>query len=230
MALESFLGNNIEEKLDEIFSKFNTNAIDELIIDLRYNTGGSLATANHLANLIIGSQHNKDLFIKLTFNQYLEEFFPDSVKNSYIETLPNSLTQSLSRVFFITTGQTASASEALIKSLQPYLTTYLIGTRTYGKPVGMIPLDVKNSEYVIVPVMFEWKNAQEESSGYAGIGVNYAEFDDLTHNFGDTSELCLRQTLHFIQNGSFMPRKKSAAEFLFKKPDWRGIRAEIGAY
>jgi len=172
LALESFLGDDIEGKLDEIFSKFNTNAIDELIIDLRYNTGGSLATANHLANLIIGHRADKELFIKLTFNQILEDFFPDSIKNSYIEKKTNSLTQPLSRVFLITSGQTASASEALIKGLQPYLPTYLIGTRTYGKPVGMIPLNIKKSEYVIVPVMFEWKNAQEESSGYAGIGVN----------------------------------------------------------
>jgi len=230
MALESFLGNDIEGKLDDIFRRFNTNAIDELVIDLRYNTGGSLATANHLANLIIGTQHNTDLFIKLTFNQYIDPYFTDSLKNTYIETKPHSLTQSLSRVFFITTGQTASASEALIIGLQPYLPTILIGTRTYGKPVGMIPLDIENSNYVIVPVMFEWKNAQGKSSGYAGIGVNYAEFDDLTHNFGDTSELCLRQTLHFIQNGSFIPHKKSATEISFKKPDWRGIRAEIGAY
>jgi C-terminal processing protease CtpA/Prc len=230
LALESFLGNDIEGKLDNIFSKFNANAIDELIIDLRYNTGGSLATANHLANLIAGNKADKALFIKLTFNQYLDPYFADSLKNSYLEAQPNSLTQSLQRVFFITTGQTASASEALIKGLQPYLTTYLIGTRTYGKPVGMMPLEIEKSNYVIVPVMFEWKNYFGESSGYAGIGVNYAEFDDLTHNFGDTSELCLRQTLHFIQNGNFMPRKKSAAEVSFKKPDWRGIRAEIGAY
>jgi len=230
LALESFLGNDIEGKLDNIFSNFNANVIDELIIDLRYNTGGSLATANHLANLIAGNKADKALFIKLTFNQYLDPYFADSLKNSYLEAQPNSLTQSLQRVFFITTGQTASASEALIKGLQPYLTTYLIGTRTYGKPVGMMPLEIEKSNYVIVPVMFEWKNYFGESSGYAGIGVNYAEFDDLTHNFGDTSELCLRQTLHFIQNGNFMPRKKSAAEVSFKKPDWRGIRAEIGAY
>ncbi|MGC8824340.1 MAG: S41 family peptidase [Bacteroidales bacterium] len=230
LALESFLGSDIEGKLDDVFSSFNYYSIDELVVDLRYNTGGSLSTANHLANLIIGRQANQQLFIRETFNPDLDPYIEDSLKTTYLAKKPNSLIKQLTRVFFITTGQTASASEALIKGIQPYLVTYLIGTRTYGKPVGMIPLEIKNSDYIIVPVMFEWKNALGESSGYAGIGVNYAEFDDLTHTFGDTSELCLRQAIHFIRTGSFIPRKKSATEIIFKKPNWQGIRAEIGAY
>lgn len=230
LALESFLGSDIEGKLDDVFSDFIANAIDELVIDLRYNTGGSLETANYLANLIIGQQADQNLFIRLTFNSDLEPYLSDTLKLYNILKKPNSLSKSLSRIFFITSGQTASASEALIKGIQPYITTYLIGTRTYGKPVGMIPIEITNSDYIIVPVMFEWKNAQGESSGYAGIGVNYAEFDDMTHAFGDTSELCLKQAIHYIRQGSFIPRKKSASEVIFKKPDWRGIRSEIGIY
>ncbi|MCX7986955.1 MAG: S41 family peptidase [Bacteroidales bacterium] len=230
LALESFLGSNIEGKLDDIFNDYKTNSIDELIIDLRYNTGGSLYTANHLANLVVGNVAKNQLFIRLAFNPILEDYYDDSIKISYINAKPNSLTKPLSRVFFITSGQTASASEALIKGIQPYLTTILIGTRTYGKPVGMIPVDISNSNYVIVPVMFEWKNAQGESSGYMGIGVNQPEFDDLTRDFGDTTELCLHQAIRFIKTGNFAPLKKSAKEYNFIKPDWKGIRAEIGAY
>ncbi len=230
LALESFMGNDIESKLDTIFMNFNASNINELVIDLRYNSGGNLTTANHLANLALGNSRNDFQFISLTFNDKLESLYPDSVKKFYYKRLPNSLKKRLTRIFFITSGNTASASEALIMGLKNYVNTLIIGTRTYGKPVGMIPIELESSNDVIVPVMFEWKNAEGQSCGYSGIGVDYAEFDDLTRELGEISELCLRQALRYISTGTFPAKKKSAEEYNAPVRNLRGIRAEIGAY
>lgn len=231
LALESFLADSFERQLDKVFYNFNQANINELVIDLRYNSGGSLDAAAYLASLITGNIYENQIFIRTVFNDQLDKYIADSVKISYIKKLPNSLNKKVNKIFFITSYLTASASEALIKGVQPYFNSLIIGTRTAGKPVGMIPFTLETADYVLLPITFEWKNTYYESCGYTGIGVDHPEFDDLNSQLGNPNELCLKDILYYISNDNFPSKKKSAVDFYDKYRIKRGgINAEIGAY
>lgn len=229
LALVNFMGNNIKEQLDDIFNDFNFQAIDELVIDLRYNVGGDLEASQHLASLIIGKILQYSLFLKFNVNSHLSTYYPGIVNDMLIQNLPNSLVKPIERIFVITSGLTAAASEAFIKGIEPFITTHLIGTRTQGKPVVLLPIELKSGDYAIFPVVFTWENINDQSCGYTGIGVNCQEFDDLTHDFGDPEELCLKQALHFISTGSYLSQKKRALGSNAKY-ELKGIHSMIGFY
>ena len=111
------------------------------------------------------------------------------------------------KLYFITTGSTASASEALINGLKPYKKVYTIGKKTYGKPVGMHRFNDNKDYYAFVPVCFRIANADEVADYYDGIEVNVKETDDITKKFGDPEEASLKQALHHIETGSFIQNK-----------------------
>lgn len=128
-----------DDVLNETFAMFNSEGITDLIVDLRYNSGGSVESASDLASMITG-QFKGEVFYKELWNQelqtYLETTDPESLVNRYDDRTSsggviNSL--NLGRVYFITTLRTASASELLINGLKPYIGVVQIGENTTGK-------------------------------------------------------------------------------------------------
>jgi carboxyl-terminal processing protease len=230
IAVETFLGDILNE-FNDVFLKFKNAGINELVIDLRYNGGGSLDASGHLANLVAGAAYSGSTFCKLYFNNLIDKLYTDQEKTIKIGFESQTINPGLERVFFITSSATASASETLIKGLEPFFETYVIGNRTHGKPVGMYNIELSTGDYILMPITFEWKNSLVQSCPYTGIPVNFQEFDDFTHELGDTSELCLKQAIHYIINSKFDVRKKSMP---VDEPEFqnhlKGFRAEIGAY
>ena len=132
------------EALNTIFGDFKSQGITDLIVDLRYNPGGSGFVTTILASLIYGTNPN-DLFYKTRYNSKLEAIFdPADTENYFFETtgsfsgnLNTPLnTLNLTRVFILTSSGSASASELLINGLEPYLEVIQIGTATTGKNEG----------------------------------------------------------------------------------------------
>jgi C-terminal processing protease CtpA/Prc len=129
-----------DNQLNTVFGSFQTQNVTDLVLDLRYNSGGSVTTATKLASMITG-QFTGQLFAKQQWNakaqSYYESNSPSSLENRFVGNL-NSL--NLSKVYVLTTGATASASELVINCLKPYITVVQIGTTTTGKNVGSITL------------------------------------------------------------------------------------------
>lgn len=211
------------EELDEVVTLFNSEGINDLILDLRYNGGGQTNVANYLAS-IIGNQNVIDQpFAKYLYNdKKQEENFTDTFKLA-------EQNLSLDRLITITTRSTASASEMIINGLKPYMTVYLIGDDTYGKPMGMNAW-YYGEEYAFVPVTFKIANADDEGDYFDGLQANSYVPDDITRLFGDPEESSLKEALNFIETGSFsmLPRKKS--RFVQPYEQMKGLRAEIGAH
>ncbi|HEX8461505.1 MAG TPA: S41 family peptidase, partial [Segetibacter sp.] len=115
---------------------------------------------------------------------------------------------SLSRVFFIVTGSTASASELLINNLKPYMDVKLVGDTTYGKPVGFFPVDVFN--YSIYPISFKTVNSAGNADYYNGFVPDKLTADGINKNWGDVSEPSLANALRYINTGSFALGGRSA--------------------
>jgi carboxyl-terminal processing protease len=208
-------------ELDETFSFFNTAGIQELIVDLRYNGGGSVEVAEYLAGWLIGKNYSGNSLVKFIHNQNNSEY------DTTIHIPPNANGLRLDRIFFIGTRETASASELIINGVKPYLKAILGGSYTHGKPVSMYAIPLKNYEYVILPVSFKYTNAADSGDFYNGLPPDFLAPDDITKDFGDPEEDCLESILNYIATGNayytsgkttgsvhYLLRKEPICEFL----------------
>lgn len=137
---------NFDKELNTAFGEFKSAGITDLVLDLRYNGGGSVTTATDLASMITG-QFEGQVFAQEQWNEdyqkYYEENFPDYLINEFDTELStgeiiNSL--NLKEVYILTTVSTASASELIINGLDPYINVVQIGETTTGKFQASITL------------------------------------------------------------------------------------------
>ena len=140
--------------LNDAFAQLKADGATELVLDLRYNGGGSVQTSVYLASMITG-QFNGELFAKERWNTELQNWFeenhPDWLVNNFTNTISDTDTAgnsveysinslNLSKLYVITTGSSASASELIINGLKPYIDVVTIGTTTSGKYTGSVTL------------------------------------------------------------------------------------------
>jgi len=221
-----------DEQLNTVFNSFKSVNIDDLIIDLRYNGGGSVNTATYLGSMITG-QFTGEIYSKEVWNSKIQgaysadrffNYFTDEIKK--IDQNGNIVTQepinslNLSCIYFIVSGSTASASELVINSLRSYIDVKLVGTTTVGKQVGSVTLYDsdnlrKNGEnlntthsYAIQPIVLEISNKdnQNEPDGFTPAvtlpGIQIAENEADLGVLGERSDPLLDRTINYITTGS----------------------------
>ncbi|WP_439490392.1 S41 family peptidase [Algoriphagus sp.] len=217
-------------EVDESIKFFETAGIDELIIDLRYNGGGSVAVAEQINNYLIPSTHTN----KLMYVNKLNSLKSDLQKSVDFKKLGNL---NLNKVVFITSRGSASASELVINSLMPYLEIVLVGDNTFGKPVGSFPLSAYNrtlrdNNVELVPITFATANAEGKADFFDGFPADFAVGDSPQFNWGDPNDLRLAAALMSIENGSVGGRLLNS----FYRPKWemidqfKGLQQEFPAY
>ncbi len=223
---------NYDGELNAAFANFKSENINDLIIDLRYNGGGFVSSATYLGSMVTG-QFNGELFSRESWNEKVQAAFnpatfinnftnqisnKDANGNVVLEESINSL--NLTRVYFIVTRSTASASELVINSLRSYIDVNLIGVRTIGKQVGSITLYDsdnlrrtganlnQNHTYALQPIVFEIvnKDNQNEPNGFTPgstlPGIQLGEDYDNLGVLGERSDPLLDRALVFIATGA----------------------------
>jgi carboxyl-terminal processing protease len=136
---------NYDTKLNEAFGTLKSQGITDLVLDLRYNRGGSIQTSTRLASMITGEFTGK-VFAKEQWNAKIESYFaandPESLKNLFTDKIGTTPINSvkMTKVYILTSASTASASELVINGLKPYMTVVQIGDITTGKNVGSVTL------------------------------------------------------------------------------------------
>ena len=134
-------------------------------------------------------------------------FRPEKSSNNathYFQPQPQSIAPT--RIAFIGTGGTASASELVINGLIPYLhaNAALIGTNTYGKPVGQIALD----RSVRRPAARDRLRDPERRPARAPIIDGLATFVEASCQAGDDVDLPARRPARSLDpRGARFPRR-----------------------
>ena len=181
------------EALNAAFDQLLAEGATDLVLDLRYNGGGFVSVAQHLGSLIGGRNTSGKVLIRFKHNDK-NTARDDSV---LFEDKPNAL--EVPQLVVITTGGSASASELIINGLRPFMNVTVVGSRTFGKPVGQYNFDfcVK----VLFPVSFVGENAAGEADYFDGIPADCAAPDDLDHAIADQNEASLAEALSFLRTG-----------------------------
>jgi len=209
---------------------FQSQGVNELIIDLRYNGGGSVAVAEQISNYLIQSVNTNKLMYTNKLNSIKTS--QNSSKNfSKIGSL------NLSRIIFITSRGSASAYELVINNLDPYLDLILIGDNTFGKPVGSLPLSgynrtLKDNNVELVPITFATANSEGKAEYFDGFPANFEVGDSPQFAWGDKRDSRLAAALQYIENGAVNSRLQNT----FYRPKWemidafKGLQQEFPAY
>jgi C-terminal processing protease CtpA/Prc len=192
-----FVGEKSPE-LNQVFGDLKSQGITELILDLRYNGGGSVRNCIELASMITG-QFNNEVFSKEQWNSKLEAFLierygEESLTDRFVDKLAendeaiNSL--NLNRVVIIATSDSASASELLINSLSPYIEVTHVGEQTVGKNVGSITVydyidndRTKNPDhkYAMQPIVLKIANKEDYADYADGLEPDNPIEEDITN-------------------------------------------------
>lgn len=204
-------------KLDQAFTEFKQAGVTEVVLDLRYNPGGNALTPPYLGSFLApeGVVKAGAVFLKETWNADYMAYYQQKGEdlNVYFNR-NNAANLNLSRVFVLTTGGTASASEATISGLKPYMDVILIGTPTYGKYCGAAllqptiddkgTLDPLIDNWLLSMVIYKFVNKAGFTDFVNGIAPDYVVEDDLfsAYPFGDTKDAHLAKALEIITEGT----------------------------
>lgn len=220
-----------DQELFDVFKEFKSQNITDLILDLRYNGGGHVISANLIATCIAGAKSEGKVFTSLRYNKERMEKRNNKREEelfaySNYENLATSLSAgalNLQHVYCIVGSGTASASELVINSLKGIdVEVTLIGKRTTGKNVGMEPVEytIRNNVYEVVPITFQIYNAKgvgdyengftpdieiDENDPY-GRGDGYYIYRD----YGSDKEFLYARAIQEITGQAPVPTTRSA--------------------
>jgi len=179
-----------EQELNDAFTEFKENDIDELVLDLRFNGGGRISIAEQIGSLIAGESVNSTTFTDFRFNdKYANQDarYPFAARSGALN---------LPRVYVLTSANTCSASELVINSLRPFIDVVTIGDSTCGKPYGTTSHNYCGKSMNALEV--EFRNAANVGGYYDGLAADCPMTENLAQTLGQPSENLLGAALHHL--------------------------------
>ena len=177
-----------------VFAGFIAAGVEDVIIDMRYNGGGLVSTANLLGNYLGGFANDGQIFSNTEFNADRA-----AANNSidYISRLGSSI--DINRLIVVaSSARTASASELVINGLDPLVNggVYIVGENTFGKPVGQV--GVEFCDKILRPTSFKKSNAAGFGDYFDGLPVDCPATDDLSIATGADNDPNIIAALSFV--------------------------------
>jgi C-terminal processing protease CtpA/Prc len=200
LNLRTFIS-TAETPLRNAYAQFRAQGIQNFIVDFRYNGGGLIRIADLVGDLNALGRSQNDVFENMRFNA--RKSSNDSVRRF----IPQPQSVGPVRIAFVTTGGTASASELVINSMKPWVEVAIVGSNTYGKPVGQSAFDLTGCDLRLRLVTFKVTNADEEGDYFDGLaptlpGRACAASDDLTRDPWDSAENSTAEALRWLGTGA----------------------------
>ncbi len=232
---------NSKPDFDAAFTTFSNAGVTDLIIDLRYNGGGYVSTAQYLINQIAPPSLNGLVMFTEHYNSLMQagnatildhqplldgngkvqyqgndivtyadiDYSVSGNTTRFAKAGPLNVANNIKSVIFIVTGNTGSSSELVINSLKPHMTVKMVGTKTFGKPVGFFPITIENKYEVYYP-LFQTKNSLGQGDYFDGFAPDVpfpsndgrGNLDDPRNNFGDPLEYYTWVAINYIAPNS----------------------------
>lgn len=220
------------------FKKFKDEGVTDVVLDLRYNTGGDLEALSCMCDILAPASAvaAKSEYLYYEFNSKLQSL-PDYSREAtglHFSDEPG-VNLDLSRLVILVGADTYSASEATIWSLKPYLDVTLIGATTGGKNSMMYVMSPADFTYantgepyysssinnwLIMPIVAIYKNTTGKSfdtSGDSGLQPDFyvADLANLLTEgvkpIGDPEENLLAAAISYLANGTVAANKSAEA-------------------
>ncbi len=180
--------------------QFQIAKIDDMVLDLRYNTGGYLYVADELASMLRGNITSRSIFTSIEYNDKHSDWNRSYFFTNYSFAEKSLMPMlSLNRIYILTSNMTCSASEAIINSLSPFLEVIRIGSTTCGKPYGFN--QENNCGIAYFAINFQSKNSIGQTVPTAGYAPTCAAYDDLNNPLGSPMEGMLASALSYQEQG-----------------------------
>jgi len=224
---------SFDNEPNNVILDLKNQGITDLVLDLRYNGGGSVTTAGFLASMVTG-QFTGQLFTRERWNSQWQKYYETNNPSILINNFSDTLTDktpinhlNLTNLYILTTGSTASASELVINGLIPYINFKTIGTKTVGKYVASITLYDSpnfsrsganpNHTYAMQPIVLEELNKLDENNK-DGFDPNVKLKEDYGNlgTLGGENEKLLNAAINLITSGSIITSARAVANI--KKP------------
>lgn len=224
-----------EKRLQEVFTEFKSQGVTDVVLDLRYNTGGFAQTSCVLSSILAPSSavKGKEIFLSQQWNDaYMDYYKKNKYDTNEYFTDTLNVNMDLNRVFILTSGYTASASEATIIGLQPYTDVVLIGDTTYGKYCGArlfspAAWDNKKEEWILVEEIENWglyltiyrfANKEGITSFTKGLVPNIVVEEDYfaLYPFGDEGDPLLAEAISRITGEPVVKARSTTSVPTFK--------------
>jgi carboxyl-terminal processing protease len=203
--LRTFITDTADPQLREVFANFRAQNVTEVIVDLRYNGGGLVRIGELLANLLGGQRTSTDVLSQTRFNARLAS----SNSTAFFQPQPQSV--AATKIAFIGTEATASASELVMNAFIPYLgaNAALVGSNTFGKPVGQIARDRAECDDRFRIMAFQTVNRDGQGDYFNGLAPFFRATcraaDDISRPLGDSQEASVKAALDFLAGRSCTP-------------------------
>ncbi len=215
---------DFDSQLNAAFAKLKSDQITDLILDVRYNGGGDTETAKDLASMITG-QFNGEIFTTEQWNEEFQEFYENTNPGRLTNFFDNQIRTgeainnlNLSRVYILTTKNSASASELLINGLNPYIQTIKVGDTTKGKFQASVTVydtdnyrrpnaELAGHTYAMQPLVLKSINVEGFTDYFNGLAPDILIQEDFSNLgiLGDENEPLLKAALDAI-NGNRNPK------------------------
>jgi carboxyl-terminal processing protease len=194
-----------DNEMRQVFADFKSKGVNELVLDLRFNPGGYISSAETLASLIGTGVSSSKIFYKEQWNDKYSAYWQktqgaDALNYTFLNEA-NNVGSTLNRVFVLTSNGTASASELVINGLRPYMNVVTIGEHTAGKNLfgSLVSDDQERWKWGAYIMLGRTANANDQSDygTVDGMKPDYAVEDSKVPYlpFGNENETLLRKAL-----------------------------------
>jgi len=189
-----------DSQLRDAFAQFRALGLDYFIVDLRYNGGGLVSTAEILGDLLGGDRSTADVQLRMVHSA------AKAAENTTRNFQPVAQSVRPVRIAFLTTGATASASEINVNTMAPWVEIAIVGEDTFGKPVGQLAFDLQGCEDRLRLVSFKLENARGQGDYYDGLAATLpfacAATDTLEQPLGSAAEGLTAAALAWLATGA----------------------------
>ena len=217
------------DELRQISQEFKKAGVKYVILDLRYNAGGSLDCVQLLGTILTSNARLNGPMAYLEYNDKNRN--KDATINFDPTILGSGTNLNLPGLFVITSGTTAGAPEMLIGSLflKDSYPVVSIGSATKGQNVATEQFVNEEFLWSVNPVVCTVYNSKHDENGSfvpnADLKISETTIDGITNYseflpFGDPNERLLKVAIGVIE-GTYPPKKEedttTKAQFKIEK-------------